>query len=229
MVLTPVTDPSKYGVVVTNDEGKALQFIEKPEHYISNKINAGLYLLSTSILDKIKLEPTSIERETFPRIASEGGQYTIDLDGFWMDVGQPKDYLIGTKLWLDHLKINNDPRVCPEKENIVGNVMIHPSSNIHPGAKIGPNVVIGADCVISDGVRIKNSTILSGTTIDKHSQISDSILGWKCKVGKWVRVENYSVFAEDVAVKDEQLLNGTTVQSHKVINQSYLESGKIVM
>lgn len=55
MLLTTVEDPSKYGVVVTNEEGRALQFVEKPSEFISNKINAGIYLLNTSLLKKIKV------------------------------------------------------------------------------------------------------------------------------------------------------------------------------
>lgn len=55
MLLTTVEDPSKYGVVVTNEEGRALQFVEKPKEFISNKINAGIYLLNTSILKRIKV------------------------------------------------------------------------------------------------------------------------------------------------------------------------------
>ena len=168
MVLTPVTDPSKYGVVVTNEEGKALQFIEKPTQFISNKINAGMYLIKTSLLDKIKLEPTSLEREVFPRVAGEGGLYTLGIEGFWMDVGQPKDYITGTKLWLDFLAKHHDSRLAIG-DNMVGNVMIHPTAVIDPGAKIGPNVVIGEGCTISDGVRIKNATVLAGTKVDKHS------------------------------------------------------------
>lgn len=152
MVLTKVNDPSKYGVVVTNDEGKALQFVEKPSTFISNKINAGMYLLNTSILDRIPLQPTSIEREIFPQVATEGGLYTIDLKGFWMDVGQPKDYLIGLNLWLNHLSKEKDVRLATGS-NIEGNVMIVGKSVVHENAKIGPNVVIGDGCVIGDGVR----------------------------------------------------------------------------
>ena len=47
------------------------------------------------VLDRIELRPTSIEREVFPAVAAAGGLYAFTLPGFWMDVGQPKDYLIG--------------------------------------------------------------------------------------------------------------------------------------
>jgi mannose-1-phosphate guanylyltransferase len=63
--------------------------------FISNKINAGLYLFNTSISDRIENRPTSIEREIFPVLASEKKIFQMILPGYWMDIGQPKDYLSG--------------------------------------------------------------------------------------------------------------------------------------
>jgi mannose-1-phosphate guanylyltransferase len=152
MLLTTVEDPSKYGVVVTNEEGRALQFVEKPSEFISNKINAGIYLLNTSLLKKIKLKPTSLEREIFPQVAREGQLYTLDLNGFWMDIGQPKDYLTGLTLYLEHLKEHNSDKLSTGP-NIMGNVIIHPTAKVNDKSIIGPNVCIGENCVIEEGTR----------------------------------------------------------------------------
>jgi len=65
-MLTKVEEPSKYGVVVTEPDGKVKSFIEKPKEFISNRINAGIYILNGAILSRIELRPTSIEREIFP-------------------------------------------------------------------------------------------------------------------------------------------------------------------
>ena len=72
IMVTEVEDPSKYGVVVADDSNQIKRFVEKPQHFISNKINAGLYLFNTSIIDRIENRPTSIEREIFPKMADEG-------------------------------------------------------------------------------------------------------------------------------------------------------------
>jgi len=53
--LTQVEEPSKYGVVVYEPDGKIKQFVEKPKEFISNKINAGLYLFNASILKRIEV------------------------------------------------------------------------------------------------------------------------------------------------------------------------------
>ena len=55
----------------------------------------GLYIFNSSILDRIELRPTSIEKEIFPSMANDGELYAMDLTGFWMDVGQPNDFLTG--------------------------------------------------------------------------------------------------------------------------------------
>ena len=48
-------EPSKYGVVVYGAGGKVADFVEKPQEFVSNKINAGLYILNPSILNRIKV------------------------------------------------------------------------------------------------------------------------------------------------------------------------------
>lgn len=95
IVVTKVEEPSKYGVVLYSETGCIENFIEKPQEFVSNKINAGMYILNPSVLQRIELRPTSIEKEVFPFMAQEGQLYAMELQGFWMDVGQPKDFLKG--------------------------------------------------------------------------------------------------------------------------------------
>ena len=75
-------EPSKYGVVVFSPEnGQIDRFVEKPQEFVGNKINAGLYMFNTSILDRIPLQPTSIEKEIFPKMAAEKDLYAMKLEG----------------------------------------------------------------------------------------------------------------------------------------------------
>ena len=58
-------------------------------------------------------------------MAKEGQLYAMDLEGFWMDIGQPKDFIIGTKLYLKSLANKNSQELAPQKpERILGNVLI---------------------------------------------------------------------------------------------------------
>eukprot|EP00878_Enallax_costatus_P018764 GHUV01019772.1.p1 GENE.GHUV01019772.1~~GHUV01019772.1.p1 ORF type:complete len:277 (+),score=82.82 GHUV01019772.1:125-955(+) len=95
ILVTKVDDPSKYGVLIINEYGQVQQFVEKPKEFVGDKINAGIYCCSPKVLDRIELRPTSIEKEVFPHVAADGGLYAFTLGGYWMDVGQPKDYLKG--------------------------------------------------------------------------------------------------------------------------------------
>merc|ERR1712193_511428 len=133
IVVTKVEEPSKYGVVVYDRaSGLIDRFVEKPQVFVSNRINAGMYIFSPSILNRIQPRPTSIEKEIFPPMAREGELYTTELEGFWMDVGQPKDYLTGMCLYLNSVK-NKNPESLHTGPGIVGNVLIDPS------VKIGKN------------------------------------------------------------------------------------------
>lgn len=95
IVVTKVEEPSKYGVVLYDEFGRIESFIEKPQEFVSNKINAGLYIFNPSVLNRIELKPTSIEKEVFPLMSKDRQLYAFELSGFWMDIGQPKDFLTG--------------------------------------------------------------------------------------------------------------------------------------
>lgn len=222
IVVTRVEEPSKYGVVIYDETGKVERFVEKPQEFVSNKINAGLYIFSPSVLDRIQLRPTSVEKEVFPVMAAEEKLYAFELQGFWMDVGQPKDFLTGMCMYLNYLK-QRDPSKLHHDKNVVGSVLVDPSAVIGNHCRIGPNVTIGPDVIIEDGVCIKKCTVLKGAHIKSHSWLESCIIGWRCVVGQWVRMENTSVLGEDVIVKDEIYVNGGKVLPHKAISESVTE------
>lgn len=78
---TPVEEPSRYGVVVMDESMRVKEFVEKPKSFVGNKINAGIYLLQPSVLERIPQKPTSIEKETFPAIAQDKGMYAFVMEG----------------------------------------------------------------------------------------------------------------------------------------------------
>jgi len=227
IIVTKVDEPSKYGVVVSDESGKISRFVEKPQVYVGNKINAGLYIFNPSILNRIELKPTSIEKEIFPKMASEGQLYCMVLPGFWMDVGQPKDFLAGTSLYLNYLHEKSSTDLS-KYEGCVGPVLIDPTAKIGKGCVIGPNVTIGPNCIIEDGVRLKNTVILEGVVVGANSWISQSIIGWKSRIGKWVRIQNVSVLGQDVHVSDELFINGGRILPHKDITSSIPEESIIM-
>lgn len=150
IVVTKVEEPSKYGVVLYDEKGAIQNFIEKPQEFVSNKINAGLYIFNPTILSRIEPKPTSIEKEIFPVMSEQGQLYAMELNGFWMDVGQPRDFLTGMCLYLTSLKQKNS-KLLYTGTGTVGNVLIDPTAKIGNGCRIGPNVTIGPDVIVEDG------------------------------------------------------------------------------
>ncbi|KAK2972309.1 hypothetical protein RJ640_014367 [Escallonia rubra] len=228
LTVTKVDEPSKYGVVVMEETtGKVEKFVEKPKLFVGNKINAGVYLLNPSVLDRIELRPTSIEKEIFPSIAAEEKLYAMVLHGFWMDIGQPKDYITGLRFYLDSLR-----KKCSSKlavgSNVIGNVLVDESAVIGDGCLIGPDVAIGPGCVIEAGVRLSRCTVMRGVRVKKHACISSGIVGWHSTVGRWARLENMTILGEDVHLCDEVYSNGGIVLPHKEIKSNILKP-EIVM
>ena len=94
--LTPVDDPSAFGVVPTDELGRVDAFIEKPprDEAPTNFINAGTYVFEPSVLDRIPTDRrVSVERETFPALVEEASLYALGSDAYWLDTGTPDTYL----------------------------------------------------------------------------------------------------------------------------------------
>ncbi|EDQ85317.1 uncharacterized protein MONBRDRAFT_12046 [Monosiga brevicollis MX1] len=227
ILVTKVEEPSKYGVVVSDkDTGCIERFVEKPKIFVGNRINAGLYIFNPEILDRIEPRPTSIEKEIFPAMAETQNLYAMDLPGFWMDVGQPPDYLKGMVLYLNSVLENEPAKVTPTSTNgteFIGPVLVHPTATIGANCKIGPNVVVGPNVTVGEGVRLQRCTLMEDVRVKSHAWIESCIIGWRSTVGEWARMEGVCVLGEDVEVKDELHLNGARVLPHKSISASVHE------
>jgi mannose-1-phosphate guanylyltransferase len=227
-MVTQVSEPSKYGVVVYDENsGRITRFVEKPQQYVGNKINAGLYIFNPSILKRIPLKPTSIEKEIFPAMANANELYAMELKGHWMDIGQPKDYLAGLARFLTSQQQRN-PSSLSTAPGIIGPVVIDPTAKIGPDCIIGPFVSIGANVVVEAGARLKRCALFDGVHVHRNSWIDNSIIGWDSTVGRWVRMEGVSVLGRDVQIADELYINGAMILDHKSIGESIPEP-KIIM
>ena len=206
-----VTEPSRFGVIVTDSNDKILQFVEKPQEYVGNRINAGLYVFNKKFLDRVEAKPTSIEREVFPKMAADQELYAFPLEGFWADIDKPSEYIGGTRLFLDNLSKHDISKLASTNDKIEGNVIVDSSAKIEEGCIVGPNVVVGPGVIVKKGSRVKNSVLLEKCEVGEYSFIDGSIIGWKSKIGKWCRVENLSVIGEEVVVMDEVCIDANSI------------------
>lgn len=185
--LKQVEDPSSYGLVELDGEGRVTGFREKPEDPDSLPpgpwlVNAGTYVLSRSVIEDLPPDRNlSIERDVFPGLAGQG-MVGLGLEGYWMDIGTPERYLQAT--W-DVLEGTVETGVEP----VPGGVWVSERAEVEAGAELGPRVVVSERCRIGAGARVTGSVLLSGAVVGSGAVVSDSILGTGESVGRDERVE----------------------------------------
>jgi len=200
IALTPVDDPSRYGVVPTDDEGRVIGFVEKPprDEAPTNWINAGTYVLEPSVLERI--EPgrrVSIERETFPAIVADGGLWAVQSDAYWVDAGTPLTYL---QIQMDLLD-----GVRGEKVNGVS-----PGASIHHGATVERSVVMNG-ASIAGGAVVRNAVVSSGATIGDDSLVEESVVGPNAIVGERAKLTGMTMIGDSAVVEAGSTLDGAKI------------------
>ena len=174
IVLTPVDDPSAYGVVPTDDDGKVLGFIEKPVpgEAQTNSINAGVYVLEPAVLERIPAGAAfSAERELFPLLVEEGVLYATSTDAYWMDIGTPAKYLQAN---LDALRGRyvTDAVVDPGPATAV----VHEAAFVASEARVS-SACIGARSKVGPGATIVESVLLDGCVVGDGATARRCVLG----------------------------------------------------
>jgi mannose-1-phosphate guanylyltransferase len=194
--LTPVDDPSRFGVVPTDDGGRVLAFIEKPPpgEAPTNLINAGTYVLEPSVLQRIPGgRRVSIERETFPEMVTGGCLYALASQAPWLDAGTPQTYLEA------NLSYAGDPdRSC----------------RVADGATVKDSVV-GYGVVFGAGSVVESSFLMDGVSVGEGAEVRGSIVGRGATVGARSRVESLSVIGEGFEVPPGHHLAGRRVPASR--------------
>lgn len=180
--LTRVTDPRAYGLVPTDETGRVLAFLEKPqtpEEIVTDQINAGVYVFRRSVIDTIpRGRPVSVERETFPDLLSAGAhlQGTVD-STYWLDLGTPAAFVRGSA----DLVLGRAP--SPAVPGRCGDRLVLPTAVVAPDAKLTAGTVVGEGALVAEGARVSGSTILPGAVIEPGAVITDSLIGTRARIG----------------------------------------------
>lgn len=198
--LTPVDDPSRYGVVPTDDSGRVLGFIEKPprDEAPTNWINAGTYVFEPAVLDRIpEGRKVSVERETFPAIVADGGLFALQDGCYWVDAGTFATYL---EVQLDLL---DGRRGAPEEG-------VHPTAQVHPAAVVERSV-IGAGTVVGAGAVVAGSVVLPNVEIGAGARIEGSIVADGAVIGDGAKLVNLAVVGRNQKIPSRAVLDGVRV------------------
>jgi mannose-1-phosphate guanylyltransferase len=197
IALTPVDDPSRYGVVPIDDEGRVTAFVEKPKPGTAptNWINAGTYVLEPSVLERIPTgRKVSIERETFPSMVADGTLYALHSDAYWVDAGTPNTYV---EVQLDLIDGVRGAR----------ETAIHPSAHIDATAVVDHSVVM-AGVRIGEHSVVRDSVILPGARLDPRVLVDGSVIGPGARLGEGAVVSGMTVIGDRYEVRAGAHLDG---------------------
>jgi NDP-sugar pyrophosphorylase family protein len=218
IVLTPVENPSAYGLVETDARGNILRFLEKPKpHEItSNHINAGIYVLEPETFDRIPKDTAwSIERSFFPSLIERGETFVAYVyDGYWIDIGTPDKYIQVHRDVMDG-RYKTAPFSTAESSSWVspnarvedgaildGPCFIDEGAIIKAGARVGPYSVIGRQCHIEEQAVVEHSIVWANSRISQDAIVRDAILGRQCHIGRNAVLNHGSVLGDKSVVTD---------------------------
>ena len=189
LVLTRVENPSAYGLVETERDGRITRFLEKPApHEITcDTINAGTYVLEPEVLRWIPAaQAHSFEKGLFPTLLKNSRPMNAFVsDGYWMDVGTPQKYL---QVHQDILSKRFSPALMVPLSQVEAadvrctNSVVDLTCRIGGGCQILSSC-IGSDCVIGRNAVIENSVIWPGVTIGESARLSGCIVAGQSEIG----------------------------------------------
>lgn len=208
IALTPVEDPSAFGVVPTDADGRVVAFVEKPAAGTAptNEVNAGTYVLEPEVLDMIPAgRRVSVERETFPALAAAGRLFARASTAYWIDTGTPEKYVAAQ---VDVLRGRREAVRLPESIERPARVFVAPGARVGAGA--GPNAFVGADALVEDGAHVADAVVGAGAEVRAGATVVRSVLLPGAIVGEGARVED-CVLGPGARVGPRAVLGGWSV------------------
>jgi NDP-sugar pyrophosphorylase family protein len=218
IVLTPVENPSAYGLVETDAAGNVRRFLEKPkpDEITCNTINAGIYVLEPDTFDRIPADtPWSIERSFFPSLIERGETFVAYVDGgYWIDIGTPEKYtqvhhdimdgryrsslFSGTTAssWISP-QARIDPGAALEPPCFVDEGVV-----VKAGARVAPYSVVGRQCYVEEHAVIDDAILWANTRVGQEATVRRSILGRQCHIGRNAFVDSGAVLGDKSVVTD---------------------------
>ncbi|HEY5999730.1 MAG TPA: NDP-sugar synthase [bacterium] len=199
IVLTPVEDPTAYGLVQLGRDGRVQGFLEKPswDEVSTNTVNAGVYVLETELLRHFPAGHCSIERDFFPRLVQERVPfYGFVHGGYWLDIGTSEKYLQahrdlleqperrhrgyrrrGSGLWL------GAGVVTGERLLAMGRALIGPGTTCGDGVQLHKAVAVGSGCRIGSRAVLENCVLWDGVEVGEGARLKGCVLGDGVSVG----------------------------------------------
>jgi mannose-1-phosphate guanylyltransferase len=213
IALTPVENPTAYGLIETTPEGRVTRFLEKPswDQVTTNMINAGTYILEPEILNDIPAQTNySFERQLFPALLARGeAVYAYPSSSYWIDIGTPEKYL---QVHQDLL--NGKSRGYPAQGQTV---RLGEGCRIDPTVQMQGPVLVGDGCTISRGVKITGPAVIGAcSTILEEAVIEGSVIWYNTRIGPKAIIQN-TLVANDCHLEAEACVEKAVIGDHITI------------
>ncbi len=221
IVLTPVENPSAYGLVETDADGNVVRFLEKPnaDEITCDTINAGVYVLEPDTFDRIPKDmPWSIERSFFPSLIERRETFVgYVYRGYWIDIGTPDKYMQVHRDIMDGRYVAHKAArfvtapgaawVSPDARIEEGAVVDAPcfiddGSVVKAGARIGPYSVVGRHCHVEEHAHLDRAIVWANNRISQEAVVRRSILGRHCHIGRSALLDDGVVLGDKSVVTD---------------------------
>jgi mannose-1-phosphate guanylyltransferase len=177
--LVEVPDPTRFGCVPTDFDGRVTAFLEKTPHPVTSQINAGCYIFTKRYIDAMPAgQVLSVEHDTFPDLINAGETVMGYLESaYWLDVGTPEAYVRGSAdLVLGELASPAVPGEC-------GPALLLPGAQADSSAVLTGGSVVGAGSVVGPGAIVDGSVLFDGVTIGAGAKVTASVIGAGATIG----------------------------------------------
>ena len=207
VIEVPMKEASRFGIMNTDDEGRIVEFEEKPENPKSNLASMGIYIFTWSRLREALIEDNAIHADSdfgkhiIPKMLEEGQTlYAYRFRGYWKDVGTIESYWESN---MELIKALPEFNLYEDFWKIYTNSDHQPPQYTAPGAKVKESLisdgseiygevnhsVLGPEVVVKAGAVVKDSIIMGGTVIEEGCVIDRCIIDENCKVAKNVQMD----------------------------------------
>jgi mannose-1-phosphate guanylyltransferase len=223
IALCKVDDPCSFGVA--DLYGSTIRrFVEKPArgHAPSNLINAGAYVLSPEVFEYIpEGRAVSLEREVFAKLAEKGKLSGHCIDGLWIDIGKPQEYLEANKIVLDSISKNIKQENSASFE-LKSPVAFDEGVTVGEKSVIGPYAILGKNVKVGTNAQIANSVIFAEAQIADDAILNGAIVGEGAKIGKGVKLPKGCVIGDLARVKDRvNMHDGSVICPAKEVTETF--------
>ncbi|MCL5885198.1 MAG: sugar phosphate nucleotidyltransferase [Deltaproteobacteria bacterium] len=245
IVLTRVPNPLQYGIVLTEEDGRIVRFLEKPSwgEVFSDTVNTGIYILEPEVLSLIPPGANfDFSKNLFPAMLARGDRLMGYIaEGYWKDVGNLDEYLNvhldilsgkakidfeGRKVGANNVWIGERTRVDYTAE--LKNVILGKNCVVGGGVT-AENAVVGDDCVIEDGAVIQSSVIWPRTRIHKGVRLLENIIGSDCDIRGRAFIAERAVVSDHCYIGAEAVVKANVkVWPHKTVEDGAVLSSSLI-